>query len=255
MVATHRFSPFAQQSNSLAAERNAPGRSAASPPRAPAGRTPSSTATAETDHAQASLQGEIGRPVSGVPARRLGDDPEVQPADLLHLAARLTQGAQSAGRVARNAEILAARLSVALPAGDSFKGLTYAVNEHAEHAQLLADAHAFVVRCAAQPKMPQILAALERGEDVVIVPAHDASVLFSAADNRPARAGVVGSDVNPTLSPRKLLSGVIHLLTGHRKSSSPAHQSAPVPLCGSSTTEGTDACSNTRCETINRKVV
>ena len=247
-----RYSPFDRQPSNPAADRNAPGRPPASPPRSerPAGRTLSSeivrhsgddapgepsdlsapgrhpSSIAETDHAQASLSDTaVGRPVSGLHARRLGDDPAGHAAGLLHLARRLERGYRDARRIYTNAEILSHRLQRDMPKPSA--GLAYAVNEHAELSEVLGEAHAFVVRCAAQPKLPEILAALERGEQVFTVRAHDPSVLFATADNRPCQAGVVGSDVNPTSGLPKLLSGVVKLFAGHRKPSTPAHLSAP----------------------------
>lgn len=278
-----RYSPFDRQPSNPAADRNAPGRPPASPPRSerPAGRTLSSeiarhsgddapgepsdlsapgrhpSAIAETVHAQASLSDTaVGRPVSGVHARRLGDDPASHAAGLLHLARRLERGARDAGRIAGNAEILAARLSVALPSGDSFKGLTYAVNEHAEHAQLLADAHAVVVRLSANPEILDVLAALERGATVIVsADADDAPSLSRAAGDRSARTDAVGGEHYPTSLPHKLWSGIIDFVSaGHRKSSSPAHQCAPASLRSPSTTEATDAWSNDVCDPINRKI-
>lgn len=253
MAAAYRFSPFDRQSISPADDRNASGHRAAP---AAAGRTPFAeivrhagndapgepsdlsapgchpSSIAETDHAQASLQGEIGRPVSGVPARRLGDAGQDGAADLLHLAARLRQGARDAGRIAGNVEVLAARLSVGLPEGQSFKGVTYAANEHAEHAQLLADAHAVVVRLSANPEIMDVLAALERGATVIVsADADDAPSLSLAAGTRSCKTGAVGGEHNPTFQPRKLWSGFLDIVSaGHRKSSSPAHQSAPASV-------------------------
>ena len=255
---TYRFSPFATQHISPAAERNAPGRPFASPPRASVGRTPSSTV--ETDHAQASLSDTaVGRPVSGLHARRLGDDPDGPAADLLHLARRLERGARDAGRVAGNLDILAARLSVPVGLCESYshQGLTYAVNEHAEHAKLLADAHAVVVRMADFPEILDVLSALEHGAEVIVRTAEShASSPSHAAGVRSCKTGAVGGEHNPTLSPRKLWSGLINFVSaGHRKSSSPAHQCAPASLRSPSTTEATDAWSTNVCKTINRKVV
>lgn len=253
---THRFSPFDQrQTSSLAAVRKAPGRSAASPGAGnSAGRTPHVHGEQHDDATSQETASAVGgRLVPDADARRMASAVPMA-ADIERLAARLRRGAQDARRIADNAEILSRRLQRDFPHPSA--GLAYAVNEHAELSDTLADAHAFVVRCAAQPKLPEILAALERGEDVAFVRAHDASVLFSAADNRPARAGVVGDDVNPTSGLPKLVSGFLRLvIPGHRKSSSPAHQSAPASLRDPLTTKETDACANRICNSVNRKVV
>lgn len=282
MVApTYRFSPFDQRQSSESAGRKAPGRSPAAPDDGyPAGRTsfaeivchaggdapgepsdlsapgryPHSHGEQHDDATSQAASSTVGgRLVPDADARRMASAVPVA-ADIERLATRLRRGAQDARRIADNAEILSRRLQRELPYPSA--GLAYAANEHAELSDTLADAHALVVRCAAHPDLPLILAALERGEQVAFVRAHDPSVLFSASDNLPARAGVVGDDVNPTSLPRKLWSVFLNfVLPGHRKPSSPAHQSAPASFRDPFNTEATDACSNSVCETINRKVV
>ncbi|SFF77202.1 hypothetical protein SAMN04487844_14737 [Methylobacterium sp. yr596] len=250
-----RYSPFDRQSSNPAADRNAPGRPPASPPRSerPAGRTLSSeivrhsgddapgepsdlsapgrhpSAIAETVHAQASLSDTaVGRPVSGLHARRLGDDPAGHAAGLLHLARRLERAASDAGRVARGTEILAARLSIELPQADSYEGLSGSINDHSEHAQLLADAHAVVVRLSAYPEILDVLSSLEQGAEVIVRTDESHASPSNVSGSRSCKTGAVGGEQNPTLRPRKLWSGIIDFISaGHRKSSSPAHQCAP----------------------------
>ena len=139
---------------------------------------------------------------------------------LSSLAARLHAAAAHAGVVARGTEILAARMQVGLPAGTPCLGLDAAVQHHAEQAQVLADAHAFVLRCAAQPALLETLAALERGE----------AVTLDAAGRRPARAAA-GAPPHATVQPSKSWSRVLDSVRpGHRKSSGPAaHASALSP--------------------------
>lgn len=140
---------------------------------------------------------------------------------LSSLAARLHAAASHAGVVARGTEILAARMQVGLPASMACAGLDEAVQHHAEQAQVLADAHAFVLRCAAQPALLQLLGALERGE---AVPLED------DAGRRPARA-TAGAPSHATVQPPKLWSRALDSVRpGHRKSSGPAaHASALSP--------------------------
>ncbi|WP_123834387.1 hypothetical protein [Methylobacterium currus] len=140
---------------------------------------------------------------------------------LSSLAARLRAAAAHAGVVARGTEILAARMQVGLPAGTPCMGLDEAVQHHAKQAQVLADAHAFVLRCAAQPALLETLAALERGETVT---------LESAAGRRPVRAAA-GAPSHATVQPPKPWSRVLDSMRpGHRKSSGPAaHASALSP--------------------------
>ncbi len=250
----YQFSPFDQrQPSSLATDWNASGRSAASPGAGnSAGRTlipeiarhsgddapgePSDlSAPGRHPHvhgeqhddatSQETVSAVSGRLVSDTDARRVASAVPVAD-DLGALAGRLERGYRDARRIYNNAEILSRRLQRDMPKPSA--GLAYAVNEHAELSEVLDEARAFVVRCAAQPKLPEILAALERGEQVFTVRAHDPSVLYATADNRPCQAGVVGSDVNPTSGLPKLLSGLLRLIfAGHRKSSSPAHHACP----------------------------
>lgn len=254
-----QFSPFdRRQMSSLATDRNAPGRSAASPgvgnsagrtlfpeiarhsgddaPGEPSdlsapGRHPHVHGEQHDDAtSQAAVTAVSGRLVSDTDARRMA--PAVSVADDLgSLAGRLERGARDAGRVARNLDILAARLSapVGLCESYSHQGLTYAVNEHAEHAQLLADAHAVVVRLSAYPEIFEVLAALEAGAEVIVsADADDAPPLSHAAGNRSAGTDAVSGEHYPTSLPHKLWSGIIDFISaGHRKSSSPAHHVCP----------------------------
>lgn len=252
----YQFSPFnRRQPSSLATDWNAPGRSAASPgagnsagrtlfseivrhsgddaPGEPSdlsapGRHPSSIA--ETDHAQASLSDTaVGRPVSGLHARRLGDDPAGHAAGLLHLARRLERAASDAGRVARGTEILAARLSIELPQADSYEGLSGSINDHSEHAQLLADAHAVVVRLSAYPEILDVLSSLEQGAEVIVRTDESHASPSNVSGFRSCKTEAVGGEHYPTSLPHKLWSDIIDFISaGHRKSSSPAHQCAPA---------------------------
>lgn len=222
---THRFSPFDRQSNLPAVDRNAPGRSA---PR-PAGRTPHVHGEQHDDAtSQETVSAVSGRLVSHTDARRMA--PAVPVADDLGaLARRLERGARDAGRVAGNLDILAARLSVPVGLCESYshQGLTYAVNEHAEHAQLLADAHAVVVRMAAFPEILDVLSALEKGAEVIVRTDVGHASPSNVSGDRSARTDAVGGEHYPTSRPRKLWSGLIETIAGHRKSSTPAHLSAP----------------------------
>ncbi len=165
--------------------------------------------------------------MSGLHARRLGDDPAGSAAGLLHLARRLERAASDAGRVARGAEILAARLSIELPQGDSYEGLTGSVNDHSEHAQLLADAHAVVVRLSAYPEILDVLLALEQGAEVIVRTDEGHASPSNVSGFRSCKTGAVGGEHNPTPRLPKLWSGIIETIAGHRKSSTPAHLSAP----------------------------
>ncbi len=140
---------------------------------------------------------------------------------LSSLAARLHAAASHAGVVARGTEILAARMQVGLPTGTPCAGLDEAVQHHAEQAQVLADAHAFVLRCAAQPALLPLLAALERGEAVIAE---------AGTGRRPARAAA-GAPLYATVQPPKPWSRVLDSVRpGHRKSSGPAaHASVLSP--------------------------
>ncbi|ACL60618.1 hypothetical protein Mnod_5789 [Methylobacterium nodulans ORS 2060] len=178
-------------------------------------------------------------------AGRLGDPVPgglVTEPDLADLVARLHRAAQHAGCVARGTEILAALMQRGLPLQEPCQGMAQAVQRHEEQAQVLADACAFVVRCAAQPDFLTMLTALERGEEVIAADTHDASVLPVAISYQPARAVVVG-DLHHATSPARVFWSRVFdfVLPGHRKSSGPAHHVVPPD------TSGTDHRSDPRC--------
>lgn len=248
IASTHRFSPFDQrQTSSLVAARNAPGRSTASPGVvSAAGRTPHVHGEQHDDAtSQETVSAVSGRLVSGPDARRVAEAVPVAD-DLGSLARRLERGARDAGRVAQGAEILAVRLSIELPQGDSYEGLTGSVNDHSEHAQLLADAHAVVVRMAAFPEILDVLSALEKGAEVIVRTDESHASPSLAGGFRSCKTGAVGGEHNPTPRLSKLWSGIINFVSaGHRKSSSPAHQSAPAVV--SKEHHGSDVrCAKTR---------
>ncbi len=209
-------------------------------------RQPSATGHYASALPETALSDHGGRSPPVPDARRVGDASSAQdltPTALDTLVARLHAAASHAGQVARGTEILAARLQVSLPPNQSCHGIDDAVQHHQELAQVLADALAVIVRCAAQPDFLDILAALERGDQVFVeADASDASAPYIAVDLRPARAVVVGDPAHATCPAATPWSRVLDLVrSGHRKSSGPAHHVVPPD------TQGNDHRSDPRC--------